>query len=35
VGVATHVHVILLDNDWPDDDDVYFKHYRVPLSEHL
>jgi hypothetical protein len=34
-GVATHVHVILLDNDWPDDDDVYFKHYRVPLSEHL
>jgi hypothetical protein len=34
-GVATHVHVILLDNDWPDQDDVYFKHYRVPLSEHL
>jgi hypothetical protein len=34
-GVATHVHVILLDNDAPDDDDVYFKHYRVPLSGNL
>lgn len=34
-GVATHVHVILLDNDWPSDDDVYFKHYRVPLAEFL
>lgn len=33
--VSTHVHVILLDNDWPDDDDVYFKHYRVPLAEYL
>jgi hypothetical protein len=34
-GVSTHVHVVLLDNDKPDDDDVYFKHYRVPLAEHL
>ena len=34
-NIATHVHVILLDNDKPDDDDVYFKHYRVPLAEHL
>jgi len=34
-GVATHVHVILLDNDAPDDDDVYFKHYRVPASADL
>lgn len=34
-GVATHVHVILLDNDKPDRDDVFFKHYRVPLSDDL
>ncbi|MEI6706983.1 MAG: hypothetical protein WCK96_07585 [Methylococcales bacterium] len=34
-GVQTHVHVVLLDNDKPDDDDVYFKHYRVPLAEYL
>jgi hypothetical protein len=34
-SVPTHVHVVLLDNDSPDDDDVYFKHYRVPLAEHL
>ncbi|WP_280302622.1 hypothetical protein [Nocardia abscessus] len=33
-GVATHVHVILLDND-SNGDDVYFKHYRVPLSDDL
>ncbi|MFC7450663.1 hypothetical protein [Rhodococcus daqingensis] len=34
-GVATHVHVILLDNDVHNDDDVYFKHYRVPSSDDL
>ena len=34
-GVATHVHVVLLDIDAPDDDDVYFNHYRVPLSSDL
>jgi hypothetical protein len=34
-NIDTHVHVILLDMDEPDDDDVYFKHYRVPLSNYL
>jgi hypothetical protein len=34
-GVATHVHVILADNDWPDSDDVFFQHYHVPLSDDL
>ncbi|WP_143861299.1 hypothetical protein [Nocardia amikacinitolerans] len=34
-GVETHVHLVLLDNDWPDGDDVFFKHYRVPLAEDL
>lgn len=34
-GVDTHVHVILLDNDGLSKDDVYFKHYRVPASQHL
>ncbi len=34
-GVATHVHVVLLDNDAPDEDDVYFKHYRVSSSADL
>ncbi|MFC7450662.1 hypothetical protein [Rhodococcus daqingensis] len=34
-GVATDVHLILLDNDSTNDDDVYFKHYHVPLSEDL
>ncbi|MCZ4588220.1 hypothetical protein R1X32_02620 (plasmid) [Rhodococcus opacus] len=34
-GAPTHVHVILLDNDIHNDDDVYFKHYQVPLSEDL
>ncbi|MFD0360832.1 hypothetical protein ACFQZZ_05140 [Nocardia sp. GCM10030253] len=34
-GVTTHVHLILLDNDIHNDDDVYFKHYHVPLSDDL
>jgi len=34
-GVSTDVHVILLDNDWPGKDDVYFKHYKVPLAKYL
>lgn len=34
-GTPTHVHVILLDNDAPDDDDIYFKHYHVPLVKDL
>lgn len=34
-GVSTHVHVVLLDNDWPDKDDVYFKHYHVPRAPDL
>jgi hypothetical protein len=35
-GVATHVHLILLDKDDPfSGDDVFFKHYHVPLSEDL
>ena len=33
-GVATQVHVVLLDND-PNSDDVYFKNYRVPLAAQL
>ena len=34
-GIPTHVHVILLDNDLADRDDVFFKHYQVPLAEYL
>ena len=30
-GVPVQVHLILLDNDKPDDDDVIFKHYAVPI----
>ncbi|MCI5130045.1 MAG: hypothetical protein D3904_00645 [Candidatus Electrothrix sp. EH2] len=29
-GVNTHVHLFLLDNDSPDEDDVIFKHFVVP-----
>ncbi|MGC5585832.1 hypothetical protein [Ornithinimicrobium sp. W1665] len=32
-GQPTQVHVILLDNDWPDGDDIYFKHYQVPTAQ--
>ena len=28
-GIAGQLHAILLDNDWPDSDDVYIKHYEV------
>lgn len=34
-GQPTQVHVILLDNDWPDGDDIYFKHYQVPTAQTL
>ncbi|MFB9733430.1 hypothetical protein [Ornithinimicrobium kibberense] len=34
-GQPTQVHVILLDNDWPDGDDAYFKHHRVPTAQTL
>lgn len=34
-GEPTQVHVILLDNDWPSGDDVYFKHYQVPSGTDL
>lgn len=34
-GHPTQVHVILLDNDWPDKDDVFFKHYQVPSPSDL
>lgn len=34
-GQATQVHVMLLDNDWPDSDDIYFKHYQVPVPADL
>jgi len=27
LGIRGQLHVLLLDNDWPDDDDVYVKHY--------
>lgn len=26
-GLGGQLHVFMLDNDWPDDDNVYFKHY--------
>lgn len=29
-NVVTFVHVIILDNDWPSGDEVFFKHYAVP-----
>jgi len=29
-GSPVNVHLILLDNDWPSEDDVFFKHFRVP-----
>jgi hypothetical protein len=28
-GIAGQLHVMMVDNDWPDADDVYLKHYRV------
>ena len=34
-GVDSEVHVVLLDNDFPSGDDVYFKHYSVPRAEDL
>jgi hypothetical protein len=34
-GKAAQVHVILLDNDWPSADDVYFKHYAVGKPDDL
>ncbi|GAB4565724.1 MAG: hypothetical protein Tsb0020_16770 [Haliangiales bacterium] len=27
--ISGQLHALLLDNDFPDDDDIYFKHYRV------
>lgn len=33
-GISGQIHLIMLDNDyWPDDDDLYFKHYLAPTSE--
>jgi hypothetical protein len=29
-NVSTFVHVIILDNDCPSGDEVFFKHYAVP-----
>lgn len=34
-GSPVNVHLILLDNDYPSEDDVYFKHIRVPSLEDL
>jgi len=34
-GSAVNVHLVLLDNDWPDEDDVYFKHVAVPALDDL
>ena len=34
-GNPVNVHLILLDNDYPSEDDVYFKHVRVPSLEDL
>jgi len=34
-GKPTQVHVILLDNDKPDPDDIFLKHYTVPSPEDL
>lgn len=31
-GIVGDLHAILLDNDWPDEDDVYLKHYDVDYS---
>ncbi|MCU7877928.1 MAG: hypothetical protein KZQ84_14205 [Candidatus Thiodiazotropha sp. (ex Lucinoma borealis)] len=34
-GTPAEVHVILLDNDFPSGDDIYFKHYSVPDPDKL
>lgn len=34
-GSPVNVHLILLDNDYPGEDDVYFKHIRVPSLDDL
>lgn len=32
-GITGQLHVVMLDNDWPDTDDFYFKHYIAPTGE--
>jgi hypothetical protein len=34
-GHETQIHLVLLDNDWPDQDDVIIKHYSVPDPSNL
>lgn len=28
-GIGGQLHVLMIDNDWPSDDELYFKHFRV------
>ena len=34
-SITGQIHVVMLDNDWWNDDDLYFKHFRLVEDGHL